>query len=197
VRTAFSETARNLLTAAEGFVQLFDMARQGVQEERIEIVPVAVEQKSTLANLLELYSYDFSEFIDLAIGADGRFGYQDLEPYWTDPNRWPFLIHVDGKLAGFSLVRNVAQGRGTMWDMAEFFVMRGFRKRGVGMRAAMETFTRFSGRWQVRVMRTNGPACRFWTRAVHTFAGDTFRLWYETRQEREWMIFSFNSPVEG
>ena len=173
------------------------MARHEVQKSRIDIIPARLEQKFTVANLLELYSHDFSEFIDLDIGADGRFAYRDLDLYWTDPDRLPFLIHVDGKLAGFSLVRSVAQQAETMWDMAEFFVMRGFRKRGVGMHAAIEMFTRLSGRWQVRVMRANAPACLFWTHAVQAFARDAFRSRDEMGQEREWIIFSFNSPVEG
>ena len=173
------------------------MARHEVQKSRIDIIPARLEQKSILANLLELYSHDFSEFIDLDIGADGRFAYRDLDLYWTDPHRLPFLIHVDGKLAGFSLVRSVAPQAETMWDMAEFFVMRGFRKRGVGMQAAIEMFTRLSGRWQVRVMRANVPACLFWTHAVQAFARYALHLRYEMAQEREWMIFSFNSPVEG
>jgi predicted acetyltransferase len=173
------------------------MARQDVHQEPVEIVSAAVEQKSTLANLLELYSHDFSEFIDLDVGDDGRFGYRELDLYWSDPNRRPFLIYADRKLAGFLLVRCIEQGRETAWDMTEFFVMRGFRKRGVGRRAAIEMFTRFSGRWQVRVMRQNGPACLFWRRAVQAFARYTFSLRYETVEGREWMIFSFNSPIEG
>ena len=123
------------------------MARQDVHQEPVEIVSAAVEQKSTLANLLELYSHDFSEFIDLDVGDDGRFGYRELDLYWSDPNRRPFLIYADRKLAGFLLVRCIHQGRETAWDMTEFFVIRGFRKRGVGRRAAIEMFTRFSGRW--------------------------------------------------
>ena len=39
----------------------------------IEIIPAALEQKAILANLLELYMYDFCEFVDLEIGPDGRF----------------------------------------------------------------------------------------------------------------------------
>jgi predicted acetyltransferase len=75
-----------------------------------------------LANLLELYAHDFSEFHSLGIGADGRFGYKSLPLYWSDPNRYPFLVRVDGKLAGLALVKRGSEitGNPTVWDMAEF-----------------------------------------------------------------------------
>jgi hypothetical protein len=58
------------------------------------------EQSPLLANLLELYAHDFSEFQPLDIGSDGRFGYKHLPLYWSESNLYPFLIRFDGKLAG-------------------------------------------------------------------------------------------------
>jgi len=63
------------------------------------------EQSPILANLLELYAHDFSEFQPLDIGPDGRFGYKSLPLYWSESNRHPFLIRFDGKLAGLALVK--------------------------------------------------------------------------------------------
>jgi hypothetical protein len=37
----------------------------------IEVAPARPEQESIMANLLELYAHDFSEFHDLEIGAEG------------------------------------------------------------------------------------------------------------------------------
>ena len=63
------------------------------------------EQAPILANLLQLYAHDFSEFLDVEIGADGKFTYNPLPLYWIEA--WPasFLLRVDGKLAGFALVK--------------------------------------------------------------------------------------------
>jgi hypothetical protein len=41
---------------------------------QIEVLPATTEQEPVLANLLEMYAHDFSEFSDLKIGVDGRFG---------------------------------------------------------------------------------------------------------------------------
>lgn len=45
---------------------------------RIELELVPREQSQILANLLELYAHDFSEFQTLAMGTDGRFGHKSL-----------------------------------------------------------------------------------------------------------------------
>jgi hypothetical protein len=51
---------------------------QTTSSVKVEIIPALEEQEPILANLLELYAHDFSEFIDLKLGADGRFGYKHL-----------------------------------------------------------------------------------------------------------------------
>ena len=55
----------------------------------VEVLAAAAEQAPVLANLLELYSHDFSEFIDLELEPDGRYGYPQLELYWREPGRFP------------------------------------------------------------------------------------------------------------
>ncbi len=41
---------------------------------QVEIVAAAREEEPVLANLLELYAHDFSDFHEVELGADGRFG---------------------------------------------------------------------------------------------------------------------------
>jgi predicted acetyltransferase len=140
----------------------------------IEIDPALREHATILANLLELYAHDFSEFHSLDLGADGRFGYKSLSLYWSEPNRHPFLIRSDGKLAGLALVKRGSEisGNQTVWDMAEFFVLRGCRRRGIGMLAAQEVWRRFTGIWEIRVMQSNLLANLFWERAISNFIGE-------------------------
>ena len=160
----------------------------------IEVIRASLEQKPILANLLELYSHDFCEFVDLEIGPDGRFGYRELDLYWTDPDRLPFLVYVDTRLAGFALIKTF-QRDGTVWDMTEFFILRGYRGQGTGTEAARKMWTRFPGNWEVRVMATNEPAYRFWYRAIESFTCDDF---LETRYHqtgKNWRRFSFASKA--
>jgi predicted acetyltransferase len=154
----------------------------------VEVTPAARGEVAILANLLELYVHDFSEYTDLEPGPDGRFGYPDLPLYWREPGRHPFLIRMDGKLAGFALVK-----RGAAWDMAEFFVLRGYRRRRIGTDAAHQVWRRFPGRWEVRVMEANRPAYRFWERAIALFCGAAIPAALIEKGSRRWSVFSFES----
>lgn len=94
----------------------------------LEVVVAAPEEQPILARLMELYVHDFSEFLQVEIRDDGLFGYPHFSRYWTEPDRRPLLIRVSGKLAGFVLIRRHEPEK--LWDVAEFFVLRGHRNAG-------------------------------------------------------------------
>jgi predicted acetyltransferase len=149
---------------------------------RIEVIPAAREQEPILANLLELYIHDFSELLSIDLGPDGRFVYPQLDLYWTEPDRHPFLVTLDGKWAGFVLVKRA----GDVWDMAEFFVVRAYRRRGIGSQIAREIWQRFPGSWEVRVMEDN-LALAFWRRTV-----PECQPAHVEKNGRVWRVFSFD-----
>ena len=165
----------------------------------IEVVRAAAEQEPVLANLLELYAHDFSEIIDLQLHPDGRFGYPRLAEYWVEDGRFPFLVKVDGHLAGFVLVSKGSPitGDPRVWDMAEFFVVRGHRKRGIGAAVAHETWRRFPGAWEVRVIEGNQPALAFWRSTIAAFTRSPPETALHAEEERRWQVFSLVSPAEA
>ena len=75
----------------------------------IELMRATPEQEPILANLLQLYAHDFSEFHGLDLGADARFDYKDLPLYFREPARHPFLVRKDGKWVGLVLVKRGSQ----------------------------------------------------------------------------------------
>jgi len=163
----------------------------------LEVIPALPEQAPILANLLELYAHDFSEFRDLEIGEDGRFGYSSLPLYWSEPGRYPFVINLDDKLAGLVLVKKGSRisGNDAVWDMAEFFILRGCRRRGIGTQVAHKIWKRFPGPWEVRVMEANTSARRFWEQAIATFAAESTRPVHFESGGQRWTVFSFASKL--
>jgi len=164
----------------------------------IELVSAAPHEQPILANLLELYAHDFSEFHEIELGVDGRFGYRHLPLYWSEPNRRPFLVRVDGKLAGLVLVKKGSElsRDETVWDMAEFFVVRRYRRRGIGTYVAHEVWRRVPGPWEVRVMQSNDSAHLFWAHAISEFAGKAIHPVCVENGDQIWRVFSFESkPV--
>jgi predicted acetyltransferase len=169
------------------------MMRDAKGFAHIEVIPATEEQEPILANLLELYAHDFSEFSDLELGPDGRFGYRDLSLFWREPDRHPFLVRIDGRLAGLILVKrgSAISGDQAVWDMAEFFVARGYRRRGIGTKMAHEVWRRVPGRWEVRVMESNSSALLFWERAVREFADQATPSVRFEKDGKWWHVFTF------
>jgi predicted acetyltransferase len=163
--------------------------------EHIEVIPAKPKDEPILANLLELYAHDFSEFHDIDLGADGRFGYKHLPLYWSEPDRHPFLVLVDCKLAGFVFVKkgSAVSVNEAVWDMAEFFVARKYRRRGIGTEIAHEVWMRFAGPWEVRVMESNRSALHFWHRAISTFRAEAVNSVRIEIDGEYWHVFAFES----
>ena len=142
---------------------------------QVEIIPAGSADRSRLRNLLQLYLHDFSEVLPIVPNRDGTFSYPHLDAYWIDDWRKPFLITADGHLAGFALVRTVSvvTGSADVADMAEFFVVRGLRRHGVGRAAAQALFARFAGIWEIRVIEDYAAARAFWLSVINAAARAT------------------------
>ena len=155
-----------------------------------------------LANLLELYIHDMSEvFSHVELGPDGRFGYRHLPLYWSEQDRrFAFLIRCDGRIGGFVLVTrgSPAVSDPNVLDVAEFFVVRQYRRGGVGRRAAFLLWDRLPGKWIVRVLEGNRGAVAFWRDAVAAFTGEAFTESALRDAPNDWRIFSFeNGPADS
>jgi len=57
----------------------------------------------------------------------------------------------------------------------EFFVLRKYRRRGVGAHVARTVFDRFPGHWEVSELRENTAAQAFWRRVIGRYTGGNFR----------------------
>ncbi len=143
----------------------------------ITITPVSVQEKEVLKNLLEKYNYEFSQYDAEDVNSLGLYGYDWLDCYWTQENRFAFFIRVQGKLAGFFLINDYPEsGIQTDYCMAEFFVLYKYRRSGVGQYAANWAFRRFPGTWQLKRHSKNTASVRFWDRVVGAYTGGDYRV---------------------
>jgi predicted acetyltransferase len=164
------------------------------QEVTLEIATKNVS--SLLSNLLELYVHDLSEIFPIKVGADGRFGYDKLPLYWSEPDtHFAYLIRLEAEVAGFALVTrgSPATDDPNDLDMSEFFVLRSYRRSGVGRRAAFLVWDRLPGRWVVRVSEMNHAGLVFWKGAIREY---TQGAWHETKhpgKSHMFRVFSFTN----
>ena len=148
--------------------KLVDPGAVETGDAAVVLEAVTRDSAPALDNLFELYAYDFSDQVPLRIKASGRFELTPGAVWWTREDHFAYFIKLRGELAGFALLR--AGSRVTnapeVMDVAEFFVLRGIRGKGLGRVAAHALFRAFPGAWEVRVRRTNVAALQFWSRVA-------------------------------
>jgi predicted acetyltransferase len=168
-----------------------------VTEEAVTLSPIARAQSEVLTNVLELYVHDFSEHVSVPLKPSGRFELPLEESWWTCVDHHPFLIYSAGKLAGFALVRRGSRvsGDADAMDVAEFFVLRGLRRRRVGLAAAQALFARFPGRWEIRVRQSNRAAQSFWARAASSGLGHVAAPVAFSSQGVDWQLLKLDSTT--
>jgi predicted acetyltransferase len=146
----------------------------------VGLVPATEADKPTIRNLLHLYLHDLSELNGRDPSPHGVFEYSRLDHYWTAEGlaegRHAFLITVEGRIAGFALKNcwSVLNRNRDVSTVAEFFVLRKWRRRGVGRRAAWALFDLFPGAWEVRQERANIPAQVFWRATIAAYTRGRF-----------------------
>src|ERR1043166_7532665 len=142
----------------------------------IEIRIAALDETSTVANLMSLYLFEYSAVQQRPVSDDGMFHYASLDAYWNEPGCYPFLIRVDGQLAGFALVaeRRIFDSEQEGHLIAEFFVLPAQRRKGVGAAAAGALFDRFPGPWWIGEASWNTTAQTFWRAGVGRYPGGPY-----------------------
>lgn len=161
----------------------------------VAIARVPYADKTLLRNLMNLYIYDFSEYLGRAIGEHGFFEYPYLDHYWTEgDDRVPFLIRADGEIAGFVLVNDHTKIESRpARTIAEFFVLRKFRRQGVGEQAARLAFDLFPGPWEVSEIPQNLGAQVFWRRIIDRYTGGQWQE--QIIEERVVQTFDNSRPA--
>ena len=143
--------------------------------EHVSLELVKVYEKEILRNLLEKYEYEFSQYTGDAFNELGLFGYNYLDYYWVEENRWPYFIKINGKLAGFVLVNDYPiEGTSTDFTMAEFFVAYPYRGGGVAEIAARKVFENHIGSWGLMYHPDNVRAMIFWHKVVGNLTDENY-----------------------
>lgn len=127
---------------------------------------------------MQFYFYDFSEYKGSDVMESGLYSsYSYFDDYWMDEaHRSPFFIMTDGKYVGFALVRYIESANQIpYYSIAEFFIMKKYRRQGLGRVTATALFDRHKGcHWEVSQDEKNVPSQLFWSRVIHEYTGGSF-----------------------
>ncbi|WMM23970.1 GNAT family N-acetyltransferase [Tissierella sp. MB52-C2] len=144
----------------------------------IQISIVPYEDKTILYNLIQLYRYDSSEFDGHVLNKHGFYLYKYLDSQWTEDYRRPFIVKVDDEIAGFAFVILDVPKEFTILSSAEktnvisdFFIMRKYKRKGVGKKLAFSLFDQFPGTWEIKQTTGNKIAYQFWRKVISEYTG--------------------------
>ncbi len=156
------------------------------------------EDRLPLFRMLELYQHDLSDLWDQDLDSHGEYGYE-LDQYWRDPRWYPFVAVANGRYAGFALVNpelKVGQPSESSHWMAQFFVLKKYRRAGLGAEVAAAVFKALPGQWEVGQMSDNLPAQAFWRRVIADYSGGAFTEHVLTEGWWQGLVQCFVSPPD-
>jgi predicted acetyltransferase len=143
----------------------------------VDICSAEYGDKHILHNLMQLYLYEFSAYDQADVNQSGLYDYKHLDRYWAESNRHPFIIRVKGQLAGFVLISRYADPiyDEPRWSASEFFIMKKYRRKGIGTHVAVYIFDMFQGKWQVAQIENNLPAQSFWREVIGEYTHGVYK----------------------
>ncbi len=154
----------------------------------ITLRPAMLADKPVIANLVQLYLHDMTEFMPFPVEQDGRFQYDFLDRFW----RHPYFIMAGEEIAGFALVVDECPltGRAPCWFMAEFFILKAYRGHGAGREAFHLALVAHPGQWHIAVPLANRAAQAFWPKAIgdRTAAPRTIHF-----DGDDWSLYAFEA----
>jgi predicted acetyltransferase len=145
---------------------------------KIELIPASLADYSIIQNMARFYVYDMSEYMGQEQGweipNDGLYECIDFKKYWENDQSFPFLIHYQNEWAGFVIVDKKGSDKEVNFNMAQFFILRKFKNKGLGTWVATYCFDHFKGVWEVMVMPKNEGAYQFWQKTIANYTHGNF-----------------------
>lgn len=119
-----------------------------------------------LRNLFAYYQHDMAPWFGIDTDEKGAYAYP-VEEVWDTGCRVFLLWH--GRLpVGFALVGSGEAfiRESGVYDVDEFFILRRYRRQGLGEALLHRLVAQMPGDWLVRVLQRNAPALAFWRRTL-------------------------------
>jgi len=162
-------------------------------ETDLVISELGAESEPLLRNLLGYYIHDMAEWFDIDTEADGSYAY-DTSAVWT-PDHHAYLAKSGESIAGFALIAPATEWLGNIGahEVHEFFILRRFRRCGLGQTLAASIWSRHPGAWLVRVLEANAPAVQFWRAVIDGYSQGSYEEETRISNGRVWLFFRFSA----
>ncbi len=127
----------------------------------MNLIPISTKNCHIFEVFEQDYEAEFSALTKKEPDAEGRFA---IEADWREPNAG-FYFFIKEKPVGF-VIKGICDGRS---DIAEFYLLPCYRRKGLGRQFAFAIFDLFPGSWQVRQITTAKEAIAFWRTVIDEY----------------------------
>jgi RimJ/RimL family protein N-acetyltransferase/predicted acetyltransferase len=155
-------------------VAKYEIDKINIDFSEIKLIPAKLADYPIIQNMGRFYVYDMSEYMGWNIPDDGLYECIDFKKYWETTDAYPFLIRYRHELVGFAIVDKKGSDATIDFNMAQFFILRKFKKKGIGAHVAHLCFNQFKGVWEVMVIPGNESAYRFWRKIITKYTHSHF-----------------------
>jgi ribosomal-protein-alanine N-acetyltransferase len=170
----------------------YEIYNNRLDRDQVRLVPASIEEYPIIQNMASYYSYDMSEYMGWEQQNDGTHSVgMDYVKYWKAENTFPFIIKYHDELAGFVIVDKNVSDLSNDFNIAQFFVLRKFKGRGLAQHIAFQCFDKFCGKWEVFVMPRNEGAYRFWRKIISVYTHHQFKEYTRTVGQSIRNVFEF------
>ena len=160
----------------------------------IAIRPASREDRLPVQRMIELYQHDLSDIWKQDLDSHGEYGYA-LDQYWGAEGCHAFIAAAGGKYAGFALVNQEVLVGTDGYCMDQFFVLKRYRRQGVGQAMAKSVFAALPARWEVCQTQQNVAAQAFWRKVIGEYTGGRFKEQEVHTQWWQGIVQVFESPA--
>lgn len=150
---------------------------------QLVVTPALPEEYTLLDRLVQFYLYDISVCAGADLDSAGVFADPALESFWATNGHTALLLRLGLTIVGFAFVGNSSQVQTAFGGHCcdALFVLRRYRRRGLGQAAAHTIFTDFPGEWEIAAPANNPPAQSFWRAVIDRFTqGQYSERWLQT-----------------
>jgi len=137
-----------------------------MSQSEIALIPVSIHEKPALRRMMHEYQREM-------FGAEAG-DYKHLDSYWEKIDRFPYFIEFDGKPVGFVLINSYTILEKNAKTISELYVVKDYRAKGIGKETAFKSFALFPGKWEIRELKTNTQARKFWNKVIGEFTKNNY-----------------------
>jgi predicted acetyltransferase len=116
----------------------------------------------------------------------------------NNERRIALLLKINGALAGFTLLNNhcsYLERSNKTNTIAEFFIIRKWRRKGIGKYVANKIFNTFPGDWEVKQEKDNLVVQLFWETIINDLTKGNYKKIYSDSPDWVGPILYFNNEM--